>query len=76
MGWVYLTVFLDLYSRKIVGYSTSENLQTSCVLRAFKNAVSDRMPWEGLIIHSDRGIQYASHEFRHQLELIKAQQNM
>lgn len=63
-GWLYLCVFLDLFSRKIVGWSMSDNLEAVNVCRALTMAIGLRQPPAGLIIHSDRGVQYASDEFR------------
>lgn len=63
-GWLYLTVILDLFDRKVVGWSQSYRLTaTSTTIAAWKMAVKNR-PLEGnLIFHSDRGIQYCCHEF-------------
>ncbi len=58
-SWLYLVVFLDLYSRKIVGWALSSSLDHTVALRALRRAVERRCPPRGLIIHSDRGIQYA-----------------
>lgn len=63
-GWAYLTVFLDLFSRLVVGWSVSTSLSHEMVLQALQRAVWRRRPGKGLLIHSDRGIQYACKEFR------------
>jgi len=63
MGWAYLVVIIDLFSRKVVGWQTSMSLEHGFVLRALDTAIIRRMPSKGLIFHSDRGIQYACHEF-------------
>ena len=63
-GWVYLTVFLDLYSRKIVGWALSDSIDSDMVITALKRAIRRRNPKAGLIIHSDRGVQYACDAFR------------
>jgi transposase InsO family protein len=63
-GWLYLTVFLDLYSRMVVGWTVSNNLGTEGVLEAFKRAVWKRKPGRGVLIHSDRGVQYCCGAFR------------
>jgi len=63
-GWLYLAVILDLYSRKVVGWSTSARLQRDLVLEALKMALGRRTPESGLIHQSDRGSQYASHDFQ------------
>jgi putative transposase len=63
-GWLYLAVILDLYSRKVVGWSTSARLQRDLVLEALKMAIGRRLPSSSLIHHSDRGSQYASLDFQ------------
>lgn len=63
-GWLYLAVFLDLFSRRIVGMSMGDSLETSLVVRALKQAVCHRGVHEGLMHHSDRGCQYTSKEFK------------
>lgn len=63
-GWLYLAVILDLYSRRIVGWSMMDRLTRQLVMDAFRQAVGRRGSVQGLIFHSDRGRQYASHDFR------------
>ena len=63
-GWLYLTVFMDLFSRLVVGWSLSSSLSKEIVLVAFHRAISRRNPSAGLIIHSDRGVQYACKDFK------------
>lgn len=63
-GWLYLTVFIDLFSRVVVGWSTSASLGHEMVVKALKRAIWRRRPSAGLIIHSDRGVQYACSGFR------------
>lgn len=75
-GWLYLCVILDLYSRRVVGWSMSTSLATDMVVRAFLMAVLGRTPPVGLIFHSDRGVQYASAQFRSQLRSHRMQQSM
>lgn len=66
-GWLYLTVFIDLYSRMVVGWSMSDSLVADSVVSAYQMAVRRReKPPE--IVHSDRGIQYASELFRNALD--------
>ena len=65
IGWVYLTVILDLFDRKIIGWSLSGSLETvHATIPALKMAVKNRTPLEGLIFHSDRGVQYCAYSFR------------
>ena len=63
-GWLYLAVVMDLYSRKIVGWSMKDRLYREIVLEALNQALGQRNPKPGLIFHSDHGVQYASKEFR------------
>jgi transposase InsO family protein len=66
-GWLYLAAILDLYSRKIVGWAMSERIDTNLVLKALAMALLHRQPPAALLLHSDRGVQYASGEYRHAL---------
>jgi len=75
-GWLYLAIILDLCSRKIVGWSLWERLTKRLVIEAFKQAIGRRGPVTGLIFHSDRGSQYASHDFRELLKRNKCQSSM
>ncbi len=61
-GWLYLAMVLDLYSRKIVGWAMAPNMPAELVCTALQIAIAQRRPPPGLIVHSDRGSQYASHE--------------
>ncbi len=63
-SWHYLTVFIDLYSRCVVGWGLSRSLERHSVIRALNKAIMRRRPGKGLMIHSDRGIQYAGSDFR------------
>ncbi|MCL6755702.1 MAG: DDE-type integrase/transposase/recombinase [Candidatus Rhabdochlamydia oedothoracis] len=56
-GWLYLAVVLDLFSRKIVGFSMSSRMQTDLVKRALQQAIMNRNPERGFIHHSDRDSQ-------------------
>jgi transposase InsO family protein len=64
MGWLYLAVVMDLFSRKIIGWSMSDTIDSVLVQSAMKMALADRRPDAGLIHHSDRGVQYASGDFQ------------
>ena len=59
-GWMYLAVVLDLYARKVVGWAMAADMQAGLVCKALQLAVVQRRPPPGLIVHSDRGSQYAS----------------
>jgi len=63
-SWVYLAAVMDLYSRKIIGWSLWYTLQTSLVKEALEQALALRRPAAGLLHHSDRGVQYASSAFK------------
>jgi putative transposase len=67
-GWLYLAFVLDTYSRKVVGWSMTNNLRTELVLDALNMAIYNRRPQPGLIHHSDRGSQYTSVEFGSRLK--------
>ena len=67
-GWLYLAAILDLYSRKIVGWAMSERIDTALVLKALGMALVHRQPPAHLLLHSDRGVQYASRDYRQALK--------
>lgn len=68
-GWLYLTVIVDLADRKVVGWSLSKTMRTcDTVIPAWKMAIKSRPIGTELIFHSDRGVQYACHEFRNILK--------
>jgi putative transposase len=67
-GWLYLAAILDLYSRKIVGWAMSERIDTPLVLKALAMALLHRRPPANLLFHTDRGVQYASADYRQALE--------
>lgn len=63
-GWLYLSTVLDLYSRKIVGLSMGNRIDANLVIRSLNQAFIHRNPNPGLILHSDRGVQYTSSEYK------------
>ena len=63
-GWIYLAVVIDLYSRRVVGWAMDRRMKKALVIRALMMAISLRRPPPGLIHHSDRGSQYASHAYQ------------
>lgn len=75
-GWLYLATVIDLYSRKIVGWSMDDTMKVSLVNDALKMALSNRNPQQGLIWHTDRGSQYASYEHRDLLKQYGIVQSM
>jgi transposase InsO family protein len=80
-GWAYLAAVMDLYSRRIVGWALADHLKSSLPKQALSRALQTRRPCQDLLHHSDRGIQYASHEYRtllqsnHLLSSMSAQGN-
>lgn len=63
-GWLYLAAVLDVFSRRIVGWSMSERIDTELVTSALQMATTQRSPQPGLLHHSDRGVQYASDAYQ------------
>lgn len=63
-GWLYVAAIMDLFSRKIVGLGMSDRIDASLIKQAFAQAVCHRSPKPGLILHSDRGSQYTSQEYK------------
>jgi putative transposase len=75
-GWLYLAGVIDLCSRKIVGWSMADHLRVELVSDALKMAIARRRPGEGLLHHSDRGVQYASEDYMHLLQVHEMQISM
>lgn len=67
-GWLYLALVMDLWSRKIVGWAMADHLRSELVVNALQMAQTQRRPGQELLVHSDRGVQYASRETREFLE--------
>ncbi len=67
-GWLYLAGVLDLYSRKVIGWSMTDHMRTDLVADALKMALARRKPCKGLLHHSDRGSQYACDDYQQLLE--------
>jgi putative transposase len=67
-GWLYLATVMDLYSRRIVGWSMADHLRTELCLDALQMAIKQRTNIKGLVCHSDRGVQYASDRYRETLK--------
>jgi len=61
--FVYLAVILDRFSRKVVGWALDRTLATRLTRQALENAIAEREPPPGVVHHSDRGLQYAAHEY-------------
>ena len=75
-GWLYLATVIDLYSRKIVGWSMDDTMKVSLVNDALKMALTTRNPSKGLLWHTDRGSQYASYEHKDLLKQYGIVQSM
>jgi putative transposase len=76
-GWLFLAVFLDVFTRKIVGHAMRDNLRTELVLEALDAAIARQAcATTGLVAHSDRGVQYAANEFRDRLNESEMQPSM
>jgi transposase InsO family protein len=67
LGFVYLAVILDAFSRKALGYYISKSLDTELALQALRMAIQRRIPQRGVIHHSDQGVQYASKDYTDEL---------
>ena len=67
-GWLYLAVFMDLFTRKIVGFSLADHMRTEMVLEALQMGIGrQEVDFGTLIIHTDRGVQYAASDYRNRL---------
>ena len=75
-GWLYLASILDLYSRRVVGWSMADRMDSSLAENAWKMAVNNRQPEPNLLHHTDRGSQYTSEAYRHLLAIIHCQVSM
>jgi transposase InsO family protein len=69
-GWLYLAVLLDTFSRRIVGWRTGTTLDRELALEALDQALETREPDEGLVHHSDRGVQYCCRDYRRRLDEV------
>lgn len=68
-GWLYLAIFLDIFTRKVVGFSADDNMRTEMVIRALEMGLGrQNITRDFLIVHSDRGVQYAAKELRERLD--------
>ena len=74
--WAYLGGWLDLFSRRVVGWRVDDNMEESLVRLPLQAALSSRQPLPGLILHSDRGGQYVSTEIRKVIELWRVRPSM
>jgi len=63
-GWLYVATVMDLFSRRIVGWATADHLRAELAAEALEKAIETRRPQEGLLHHSDRGVQYACGDYQ------------
>lgn len=75
-GWLYLAALKDLCSKQVVGYSLSERMTAQLVCNALSMSIRNHKPSRNLIVHSDRGSQYCSHEYRNMIEKYGFQGSM
>jgi putative transposase len=74
-GWLYLAVFIDLYSRRVVGWAAKDTMTAELVLDAYREGTTS-VGQAPLLVHSDRGSQYASHKFKKALRATNCIQSM
>ena len=75
-GWLYLATYIDLYSRRVVGWALDNHMRSELVETALKRALWNRKPPKGLIVHTDQGSQFISHGYRNLLKHWSIQQSM
>jgi putative transposase len=75
-GWLYLAVVIDLFSRMVVGWATDAKITASLVYLALERAIAKRRPRPGLLLHSDRGVQYTSEVYQQLLDKYGIFQSM
>lgn len=75
-GWCYLATVIDLFSRRVVSWAIADNMKCQLVVQALQRAIALRCPPPGLIVHTDRGSQYASRAYRKVLRNNKLRQSM
>lgn len=75
-GWIYLCVIIDLFSRKVIGWTVDKRMKAELVIRSVWKAIKIRVPEPGLIFHSDRGSQYCSTKLRNIFKEYKITQSM
>jgi len=75
-GWLYLSVFIDLFSRLVVGYAIDDHMRVELVRKSFLMALRNRPVGPGLIVHSDQGVQYTAGDYRSLMKIFKFIQSM
>ncbi len=76
MGWMYLAAYIDLYSRKVVGWAIDTHMRSELVETALKRALWNRKPPKGLMVHTDQGSQFISNSYRRLLKHWSIKQSM
>lgn len=74
--WLYLAVWMDLFSRKIIGWKVDDNMEEHLIIDPFKQLIKSRQPPKGMIVHSDFGSQYGSLQFRALIGSHRLRQSM
>lgn len=74
--WIYLSVILDLYSRKVIGWSLGKNRTTELTLKSLEMAITARKIKPGLIFHSDKGSEYGAHDYQNRLRSVGIRPSM
>ena len=74
--WLFLAIWMDLFTRKIVGWQVDDNMEDTLVIGALKKLIRNRQPEKGVIIHTDGGRQYGSNDFKDIMKLHKFRQSM
>jgi putative transposase len=67
-GWLYIAALLDLFSRRVIGWAMANHMRETLVNEALQTALGRRRPEQGLLHHSDRGVQYASNDYQSALK--------
>ena len=75
-GWLYLAGVKDIYTKELVGYAINKRMTADLVCNALNMAIRNKKPNKGLIVHSDRGSQYCSHDYRNLIEHHKFKGSM
>lgn len=75
-GWLYLSVFIDLFSRRVVGWAIDDHMRVELVRKSFLMALKNRPVGPGLIVHSDQGVQYTAGDYRSLMKIFKFIQSM
>jgi transposase InsO family protein len=76
MGWMYLAAYIDLYSRKVVGWAIDTHMRSELIETALKRALWNRKPPKGLMVHTDQGSQFISNSYRRLLKHWSIKQSM